>query len=112
MGRGSIKRHPKHTIGESQSCQGETINNSDILPADRMPANSRKITESEQAMNCPHCGKPINPAALLGSMTSPAKAAASRANAKLGGWPKGKKRGKKKRVARGANISSSATREM
>ena len=48
---------------------------------------------------CPHCGGVINPAALLGAMTSPAKAAASRENAKLGGWPKGKKRGKKKRVA-------------
>jgi len=52
---------------------------------------------------CPHCGGLINPAALLGAMSSPAKAAASRENAKLGGWPKGKKRGKKKRVARRQN---------
>lgn len=48
-------------------------------------------------MNCPRCGGEINPAALLGSMSSPAKARAARANAKLGGWPKGKKRGKRKR---------------
>ncbi len=54
-------------------------------------------------MNCPHCGKPINPAALLGSMTSPAKARAARENAKRGGWPKGKKRGKRKRVTRRQN---------
>lgn len=55
---------------------------------------------------CPHCGGEINPAALLGSMSSPAKARAARANAKLGGWPKGKKRGKRKHqnaeVSRGA----------
>lgn len=54
-------------------------------------------------MNCPHCGKPINPAAMLGSISSPAKAEAARENAKLGGWPKGKKRGKPKRVARRRN---------
>ena len=54
-------------------------------------------------MNCPHCGKPINPAAMLGSISSPAKAEAARENAKLGGWPKGKKRGKRKRVARRRN---------
>jgi hypothetical protein len=29
---------------------------------------------------------------LLGSRTSPAKAKAAKANGKLGGWPKGKKR--------------------
>jgi hypothetical protein len=68
-----------------------------------MPANSRKTTESEQAMNCPHCGKPINPAAMLGSISTPAKAEAARENAKLGGWPKGKKRGKRKRIARRRN---------
>ena len=48
---------------------------------------------------CPHCGVVINPAALLGAKTSAAKAASSRANAKLGGWPKGKPR-KPKRAAR------------
>ena len=47
-------------------------------------------------MNCPHCGKPINAAAMLGSISTPAKAQAARENAKLGGWPKGKKRGKYK----------------
>jgi hypothetical protein len=52
------------------------------------------------SMNCPHCGKPINPAAMLGSISTPGKAEAARENAKLGGWPKGKKRGKRKRVAR------------
>ena len=54
-------------------------------------------------MNCPHCGKPINAAAMLGSISTPAKAQAARENAKLGGWPKGKKRGKRKRVARRRN---------
>lgn len=54
-------------------------------------------------MNCPHCGKEINPAAMLGSISTPAKAQAARENAKLGGWPKGKKRGKRKRVARRRN---------
>ena len=47
-------------------------------------------------MNCPHCGKEINIGSLLGSIKSRAKAKASRRNAKLGGWPKGKKRGKRK----------------
>ena len=46
-------------------------------------------------MKCPHCGKEINPAAMLGSISTPAKAEAARENAKLGGWPKGKKRGKR-----------------
>lgn len=54
-------------------------------------------------MKCPHCGKEINPAAMLGSISSPAKAEAARENAKLGGWPKGKKRGKRKRIARRRN---------
>lgn len=47
-------------------------------------------------MNCPHCGKPINAAAILGGISTPAKTRAARQNAKLGGWPKGKKRGKRK----------------
>jgi len=58
-------------------------------------------------MNCPHCGKPINPAAMLGSISTPAKAKAARENAKLGGWPKGKKRGKRKRIARRRNAEVS-----
>lgn len=56
-------------------------------------------------MKCPDCGGEINPAALLGAMTSTAKAAASRENAKLGGWPKGRKR-KKPRKARTQNEKS------
>lgn len=58
-------------------------------------------------MNCPHCGKPINAAAMLGSISTPAKAQAARKNAKLGGWPKGKKRGKRRRVARRRNVKVS-----
>lgn len=46
-----------------------------------------------------------NPAAVAlgrlgGQATSEAKTRAVRANAKLGGWPKGRKRGKRKRIAR------------
>jgi hypothetical protein len=48
-------------------------------------------------MKCPHCGNDINIGSLLGSTTSKAKARAARRNAKLGGWPKGKKRGKRKK---------------
>lgn len=47
-------------------------------------------------MKCPHCGNDINIGSLLGSTTSKAKARAARRNAKLGGWPKGKKRGKRR----------------
>lgn len=47
-------------------------------------------------MKCPHCGNEINIGSLMGSVTSKRKAAAARRNAKLGGWPKGKKRGKRK----------------
>lgn len=50
-------------------------------------------------MKCPHCGQEINVGALLGSVKSKAKARAARENAKLGGWPKGKKRGKRKKDA-------------
>lgn len=64
---------------------------------------TRRAQSMEQPMNCPHCGKPINAAAMLGSISTPAKAQAARENAKLGGWPKGKKRGKRKRVARRQN---------
>lgn len=48
-------------------------------------------------MKCPHCGNAINVGALLGSVKSKAKTEAARENAKLGGWPKGKKRGKRKK---------------
>lgn len=49
-------------------------------------------------MNCPHCGKEINVGALIGSVSTAAKAAAARENGKLGGRPR-----KPKRVARRAN---------
>lgn len=38
-------------------------------------------------MNCPHCGKPINAGALLGSIKSAAKSAAARKNGAKGGRP-------------------------
>lgn len=44
-------------------------------------------------MKCPHCGNEINIGSLLGSIKSKAKAKAAKRNAKLGGWPKGRKRG-------------------
>ena len=59
-------------------------------------------------MKCPHCGGEINPAALIGSIKSAAKAKASRANAKLGGWPKGKKRGKRKTLRQPNNAEQTA----
>lgn len=37
---------------------------------------------------CPNCGKRINPASLLGSITTERKAEAARENGKLGGRPK------------------------
>lgn len=52
-------------------------------------------------IKCERCGhsNEVNPAALLGSSggsaTSKAKTNAARRNAKKGGWPKGKKRGKR-----------------
>jgi hypothetical protein len=47
-------------------------------------------------MKCPHCGNEINIGSLLGRTTSKRKARAAKRNAKLGGWPKGRKRGKRK----------------
>lgn len=49
-------------------------------------------------LRCPKCGADIGSvaAAHAGRATSAAKAAAARKNAKLGGWPKGKPRKKKK----------------
>ena len=55
-------------------------------------------------MKCPHCGNEINIGSLMGSVISKAKARAARRNAKLGGWPKGKKRGKRK--PKDANITA------
>jgi hypothetical protein len=62
-------------------------------------------------MNCPHCGKEINPAAMLGSMSSDKKAASSRANAKLGGWPKGKPRKPKRKPRRSNHVLGDANPE-
>jgi len=45
-------------------------------------------------MKCPHCNREINIGKLLGGISTPKKARASRRNAKLGGWPKGRKRKK------------------
>jgi hypothetical protein len=39
-------------------------------------------------MNCPRCGEPINPAAMLGALKSEKKAEAARANGRKGGAPK------------------------
>jgi hypothetical protein len=39
-------------------------------------------------MKCPHCGKEINPASIMGRVKSEKKAAASRENGKKGGRPK------------------------
>jgi hypothetical protein len=46
---------------------------------------------------CPHCGEPVDPAALLGSITTRAKRRAAKANGKLGGRPKGAKDKKPRR---------------
>lgn len=57
-------------------------------------------------MKCPNCSHEWTPSSSElaaeagrkgGAATSRAKTRAARANAKLGGWPKGKKRGKRKR---------------
>jgi hypothetical protein len=55
-------------------------------------------------IRCPKCGANIGPAiaAHAGKATSAAKAEAARRNAKLGGWPKGKPRKKKKRASANA----------
>lgn len=45
-------------------------------------------------ITCPHCHLEINPAALLGSAKSAAKAKAARANGAKGGRPR-KKKGRK-----------------
>ena len=39
---------------------------------------------------CPHCGKKINPASLLGSIPSELKAQKARENGRKGGRPPGK----------------------
>jgi len=43
-------------------------------------------------MECPHCHRQINVGALLGSVSSQAKAEAARLNGAKGGLPKKKKR--------------------
>lgn len=61
-------------------------------------------------MKCPKCGEEINIGVLLGSVSSKKKAKAARANAKLGGWPKGKKR--KKKLVRMPRLSGDADKSM
>lgn len=62
-------------------------------------------------MKCPHCGGSINPAAMLGSLTSPKKAQASRQNAKLSkGRPPGAK-DKQPRKRRGKAVTSVRLKE-
>jgi hypothetical protein len=46
-----------------------------------------KPEEDKNAAQCPHCGGDINPASLLRSIKSEARAAASRENGKKGGRP-------------------------
>lgn len=46
-------------------------------------------------MNCPNCQTPLNIGALLATIHTPAKAAASRENGRKGGRPKGSKTKKK-----------------
>lgn len=48
---------------------------------------------------------------LGGSATSKRKANAARENAKLGGWPKGKKRGKRKRSTDANVIAHAVVKE-
>ena len=45
-------------------------------------------------MRCPHCNRTINIGALIGSVSTPAKADAARANGRKGGRPKKLKRRK------------------
>ena len=53
-------------------------------------------------MRCPHCKRVINIGALLGSVSTPAKADAARANGKLGGRPRKKRRRQNDKVERRA----------
>lgn len=46
-------------------------------------------------MNCPNCNTPLNIGSLLATIKTPAKSAASRANGRKGGRPKGSKNKKK-----------------
>ena len=61
-------------------------------------------------MKCPHCNREINVGALIGSVSTPKKAKAARENAKLGGWPKGKKR--KKKLVRMPRLSGHGDKSM
>ena len=50
--------------------------------------------ETKPSHKCPHCNKPINIGQIIGSVTSEAKTAASRANASKPPKPGSKPRGR------------------
>lgn len=89
------------TVGGAQTAARLDIE-SDMPATERSHADLMEFAaESPADRQNRQIGAPKNKAAqqlgrLGGSAKSPAKTKASRENAKLGGWPKGKKRGPKK----------------
>lgn len=73
----------------------KTLKRKATLAMSRVPATASRvlarIEAAESLQSCPHCGKLLSAAALLGSISTPAKAQAARANGKLGGRPKTKR---------------------